>query len=74
MESFVYVGNVHDSEGQTTFCPDCETPLIRRDWHAVLESRLEGDRCPGCGQSIPGIFAHGGPLVPTGQDRYVPGE
>ena len=27
---YVYVGNVHDIEGQTTYCPSCKTHLIQR--------------------------------------------
>ncbi|MGH7897576.1 MAG: AmmeMemoRadiSam system radical SAM enzyme [Candidatus Binatia bacterium] len=56
---YVYVGNVHEHEGQTTFCPECGSALIRRDWHAILAYRLNGDRCPDCGHAIPGVFRHG---------------
>ncbi len=37
---YVYVGNVHDIEGQTTYCPSCKTHLIQRDWHSVRENRM----------------------------------
>ncbi|HJX10197.1 MAG TPA: AmmeMemoRadiSam system radical SAM enzyme [Candidatus Binatia bacterium] len=53
---YCYVGNVFDDEGQTTFCPACHRPLIRRSWHDILEYRIEGSRCF-CGQEIPGRFA-----------------
>jgi len=56
---FCYVGNVHDAEGQTTFCPACATRLIRRDWHAVVSYRLDGNSCPECGAAIPGVFPPG---------------
>ena len=52
---FCYVGNVYDDEGQTTYCPACQRPLIRRSWHDILENRLNGERCP-CGEVIPGRF------------------
>ena len=52
---FCYVGNVHDSEGQTTYCPACHRALIRRSWHEVLENNLDDDRCR-CGETIPGRF------------------
>jgi pyruvate formate lyase activating enzyme len=55
---FCYVGNVHDSEGQTTYCPACKRALIRRSWHEILEYRLDGNRCS-CGEVIPGRFAAG---------------
>ncbi len=53
---FCYVGNVHDSEGQTTFCPACHRVLIRRSWHAILQNNLDGNCCP-CGEIIPGYFS-----------------
>jgi pyruvate formate lyase activating enzyme len=52
----VYVGNVHDRDGQTTFCPGCGAALIRRDWHAITDYRMDGDRCSECGTRIPGVF------------------
>lgn len=53
---FVYVGNVHDAEGSTTYCPSCRKALIERDWHSVLTYRLLGDQCPDCHRKIPGRF------------------
>ena len=53
---YVYVGNVHDREGQTTFCAGCGTALIRRDWHAIVDYRMDGDRCSQCGNEVPGVF------------------
>jgi len=54
---YVYTGNVHDAEGQTTFCPGCGKPVIERDWHAVREVRMRGDACADCGTRIAGRFA-----------------
>ena len=56
---YVYVGNVHDAEGQTTFCAGCGAVLIERDWHAIRRYRLHDDRCPDCGTAIPGRFHPG---------------
>ncbi len=54
----VYTGNVHDAQGDTTFCPGCGAPLIERDWHAVLRYALdEQGRCPHCATRIAGRFA-----------------
>src|SRR5207253_6619091 len=54
---YVYTGNVHDSEGGTTFCPGCGAALIVRDWYRILSYRLGADgRCPDCGASVPGKF------------------
>jgi pyruvate formate lyase activating enzyme len=56
---FCYVGNVHDRDGQTTWCPGCGAALIRRDWHAIVDYRLDGNRCLRCGTEIPGVFHPG---------------
>lgn len=57
-ERFVYTGNVHDTAGGTTWCPGCESELIVRDWHRVLEYRLDANGCCStCGTRIPGRFA-----------------
>ena len=52
---FCYVGNIHDRDGQTTYCPACRRALIRRSWHEILEYNLNANRCP-CGETIPGFF------------------
>jgi pyruvate formate lyase activating enzyme len=54
---FVYVGNVQNNEGQTTWCPGCGKALIERSWHSVRRTSLRDGRCPGCGEEIPGVFA-----------------
>ncbi len=53
---YVYVGNVHDKERDSTYCPGCGTVLIERDWYNIGLYRLEGGRCPDCGTPIPGNF------------------
>lgn len=53
---FVYTGNIHDTEGQTTFCPSCRHPLLKRDWHDVTKNNLKDGTCPKCGTRIPGRF------------------
>ncbi len=55
----VYTGNVHDTEGGTTFCPSCGTSLIVRDWYNILDYRLTDDgHCPDCGTAMAGHFEH----------------
>ncbi len=51
---YVYVGNVHDPEGQTTFCPNCGHALIKRDWYNIPEIHLKDGKCPYCGFEIAG--------------------
>ncbi|MEQ1882697.1 MAG: AmmeMemoRadiSam system radical SAM enzyme [Burkholderiales bacterium] len=54
---FVYTGNVHDTEGGTTFCTSCKSALIVRDWHRILLYRLTADgRCVECRTPVPGRF------------------
>jgi pyruvate formate lyase activating enzyme len=52
----VYVGNVHDRNGQTTYCPNCQRSLIERDWHRILRNDLTKGTCPDCQTKIAGIF------------------
>ncbi|MBW3601719.1 MAG: AmmeMemoRadiSam system radical SAM enzyme, partial [Actinobacteria bacterium] len=52
-----YVGNVHDAEGDTTWCPSCGAAMIERDWYDVGAYRLTDDgRCERCGERCPGRF------------------
>ena len=67
---YVYTGNVHDAEGQTTYCPGCGAAVIERDWHAVRRVRMRADACAECGGRIAGRFAAAAP-APTGGSRRV---
>jgi pyruvate formate lyase activating enzyme len=53
---FVYVGNVHDVEGDTTYCPSCQHPVIARDWYQIVGSDIVNGRCGQCGTAIAGRF------------------
>lgn len=53
---YVYTGNVHDAEGDTTFCPGCRAPVIERDWYQLLSYRIVDGGCAACGQPIAGHF------------------
>jgi len=54
---YVYTGNVHNQEGDTTFCPGCQKPLIVRDWYQINQYKLTSDgQCPDCGTVIAGRF------------------
>ena len=54
----VYTGNVHDTDGGTTFCPGCQAALIVRDWYEVRRCELdERGICPHCGTPVAGRFS-----------------
>ena len=54
---YVFTGNVHDATGGTTYCPQCKTPLVVRDWYAIRQYRLTQDgRCSQCSAAIAGRF------------------
>ncbi len=54
---YAYIGNVHDVEGDTTFCHQCGAALIRRDWYDLVGWNLAEDgRCSACGTPCPGRF------------------
>jgi pyruvate formate lyase activating enzyme len=54
---YVYTGNVHDPEGQTTTCAGCGATLIGRDWYELTAWGLDADgRCGSCGMACPGVF------------------
>jgi pyruvate formate lyase activating enzyme len=66
----VYTGNVHDRQGDTTFCPGCQQPVIERDWYEILAYRLDASgRCPHCATPIAGRF---GPYAPPFGARRIP--
>jgi len=54
---YVYTGNVHDPEGQTTSCHGCGAAAIERDRYLLGAWNLTDDgRCRSCGTQIPGVF------------------
>ena len=53
---YVYTGNVHDRDGQSTFCHACETLLVERDWYELGAWNLADGRCATCGESCAGVF------------------
>ncbi len=52
---YVYEGNIF-SDAASTRCPACDTLLIRRSSHKVLENNLKNAACPQCALPIPGVW------------------
>lgn len=55
--NYVYIGNVHDKANDSTYCPNCESCVIERDWYQLGKYGLDGNRCGNCGCEIKGEFA-----------------
>jgi len=55
---YVYTGNVHNKDGDTTLCAACHMPLIERDWYQIKHYKLtETGHCSHCGMPLAGHFA-----------------
>jgi pyruvate formate lyase activating enzyme len=54
---YAYTGNVHDEDGESTYCPKCGARLIGRDWYTMTAWTLNQDgACAACGERIVGVF------------------
>jgi pyruvate formate lyase activating enzyme len=54
---YAYTGNVHDTEGGSTFCHACGHLLIERDWYRLGRWGLDADGCcESCGTRCAGVF------------------
>ncbi|MBK7491086.1 MAG: AmmeMemoRadiSam system radical SAM enzyme, partial [Nitrosomonas sp.] len=54
---YVYTGNVHHIEGDTTVCPGCGSAVIVRDWYEIKQYDLTAEgRCKNCNAAIAGRF------------------
>ena len=55
---YCYTGNVHDREGGSTYCHQCGTRLIEREWYELGDWQLdEHGRCRHCATLLPGRFS-----------------
>jgi pyruvate formate lyase activating enzyme len=51
--SYVYLGNVHNPEFSSTYCPSCNHPIIIRKGYAVnIDKAYNGLACPKCNANI----------------------
>lgn len=54
---YCYTGNIHDIDGQSTYCHQCGNRLIERDWYQLGGWNLDSQRaCTSCGTSCAGVF------------------
>jgi len=54
---YVYTGNVHDTEGSSSYCYSCGHMLIERDWYELGAWGLDVNGCcESCGKPLPGVF------------------
>jgi len=53
---YVYTGNIHDADGQSTRCPGCDQVVVARDWYKLGAYRIRDGACDRCGTGIAGAF------------------
>jgi pyruvate formate lyase activating enzyme len=54
---YAYTGNIHDEEGGSTYCHQCDQKLIGRDWYVLSDWNVTDDgRCKFCGAACAGVF------------------
>jgi len=54
---YAYTGNVHDKEGESTYCHSCGNKLIGRDWYELSDWNLDAHgACKKCGTALAGVF------------------
>ncbi len=53
---YAYTGNVHDSQGGSTWCHNCNALLIERDWYRLGLWQLTENACVHCGEHVAGVF------------------
>lgn len=54
---YAYVGNMHDTQADSTWCHHCGSLVIGRDWYQLFAWQLdERACCPNCGTPCAGIF------------------
>ena len=57
---YAYTGNVHDSNGSSTYCHGCDELLVERDWYTLGRYAIDAEgRCSRCGTRCAGVFGDG---------------
>ena len=53
---YVYTGNVHDKDSQSTYCHQCGEILIGRNWYQLFDWNIKDGACMSCGAACVGKF------------------
>lgn len=54
---FVYTGNVHNENSDSTYCGGCGKRIIGRDWYRITAYNLSDEGCcTFCSTACPGVF------------------
>jgi len=54
---YPFTGNVHDSEGSSTYCHHCDALLIERNWYRLGRwGLIANGSCQQCDTPLPGQF------------------
>ncbi len=53
---YIYAGNIHAPEHQTTYCPGCGKGVIERTGYTINRYNLRERQCAACGTTIAGHF------------------
>ena len=53
---YVYTGNLANVQTSTTYCKNCQKPLIVRDGYKILENNLQEGQCKFCKTKLDGVF------------------
>ncbi len=65
-EHYAYTGNVHDEDGESTYCHQCNTRLIGRDRYVLSDWNLDDKECcKNCGAHCPGVLKWGARRLPV---------
>lgn len=54
--NYVYTGNILDDEHSNTYCPKCNTLLIKRSGYFVEIENFENGKCKKCNEKIAGVW------------------
>ena len=53
---FIYLGNIPKHPAESTYCPNCQKPIIKRVGFRIAENLIKQGKCPFCSAGIPGVW------------------